>query len=229
MKVSSHYPISLPRQEIWQHLQDPQMLATILPGCTHLEQTAVNEFTGQITINTGPIKGNYKGTITLSNIKEATGYDLEINGAGDSSFVRGVGHLQLIEQDDGTAIAFDGEAHVGGRLAGVSDRLLTTAANSIMRRSLEALENQVMPQNGTTAVATTAVTPTPYTNGYHSDAIVETVASDSRRQFVLISLTVGLIGAVSTTTFFLILRQIYRWWVNRLTKRIIAELQQQKD
>lgn len=212
MNFTRQYTLPLPAEQIWPHLQDPQMLGRILPNCTRLVQTADNEFSGQLTIPIGPAQGSYEGRLTLSNIN-GMGYDLEMMGSGNHSFIHAIGRLQLQAQDGETAVQFTAQAKVGGRLAGFSDRLLTTTANALLRHGFEALETELLPQSDATAV-----TP-PHTIAHQP----------TRHTIPIIVGFASLISLLSLATLFLGLRQLYRWWLNRLTQRIIADLRMSNE
>ena len=60
--------------------------------------------------------------------------------------MNGDGLLRLEEKDEGTALHYEIEAQVGGRIASVGQRLLDSSAKVITRQGLEGLARQVEPQ-----------------------------------------------------------------------------------
>jgi hypothetical protein len=58
---------------------------------------------------------------------------------GDAA-AKGTGDVQLIDQGDGTTLMkYEGEMQIGGRLAGVGQRLIDTASKSMIRQGLDTL------------------------------------------------------------------------------------------
>ena len=45
MKLEGEYIFDGPREEVWELVRDPQVLATALPGTQNLEQVSENEST----------------------------------------------------------------------------------------------------------------------------------------------------------------------------------------
>lgn len=62
-----------------------------------------------------------------------------VDGKGATGFVKGTGNLRLEPRDQQTHLQYSGTAQVGGRIASVGQRLVDSAARSIIRQSLDAL------------------------------------------------------------------------------------------
>jgi hypothetical protein len=71
---------------------------------------------------------------------------MEVDGKGPPGFVKANGGLKLSAQGDKTHMAYEGQAQVGGRIASVGQRLIDTSAKSIVRQSLEGLNEYVKTQ-----------------------------------------------------------------------------------
>lgn len=143
MKIEGSYPLAAPRDILWSMLLDPQVLASIMPGCETLETVGENQFQGILKIKVGPVQGKFKGDIALTDINDLESYTITVNGKGAPGFVKGVGSLRLEADGDMTTLHYNGDAQVGGRLASVGQRLLDTTANAIIRQSLEGLGQQM--------------------------------------------------------------------------------------
>lgn len=162
MKITGAHTFAAPTEVIWPMLLDPQVLASVMPGCEKLEQIAENEYQGILKIKVGPVQGNFNGNILLSDIQSLDSYTIAVDGKGAPGFVKGNGRLQLEANGDSTILHYEGDAQVGGRLASVGQRLLDTSANAIIRQSLEGLEAQIAARmNGETAADTAVSTPPP--------------------------------------------------------------------
>lgn len=146
MKIAGEYTFDAPQDRVWEALQDPNVLASIIPGAEGLEEIGENEYRGALKIKVGPVQGKYDGKITLSNIVPPDSYDIAVDGRGNAGFVNGGGGLQLEPQDDKTHMRYEGEARVGGRIASVGQRLLDSSAKAIIKQSLNALNEMLVAQ-----------------------------------------------------------------------------------
>ncbi len=89
------------------------------------------------------MQGKFEGKVELSAIKPLAGYHMKVNGQGAPGFVTGEGNLHLEPNGDGTLLRYEGEIQIGGRIAGVGQRLLDSTAKSLIRQGLTALDEQL--------------------------------------------------------------------------------------
>ena len=142
MKLEGEYIFDGPREEVWQIVRDPEVLATALPGAQELEQVGENEYAGKMHIRIGPVSGVFSGKLVVSDEVPPESYTLSVEGRGAPGFGKGVGHVQLLDHEEGkTLMKYDGDMEVGGRIANVGQRLIDTASRSMIAQGLESLNN----------------------------------------------------------------------------------------
>lgn len=142
MKLEGEYIFDGPRDEVWTIVRDPEILAKALPGAQKLEKIDETHYAGQMFIRIGPVSGVFDGKLAVTDEVPPESYTLSVEGRGAPGFGSGVGHVQLLQQDDGrTLIKYDGELQVGGRIASVGQRLIDTASRSMISQGLESLNN----------------------------------------------------------------------------------------
>lgn len=139
MKIAGEYIFDASRDVVWDALQNPEVLASIMPGCEKLELVGENEYEGALKIKVGPVQGEFQGRVKLEDINPPESYSMTVNGQGAPGFVKGKGGLKLAAEGDKTVMTYEGEAQVGGRIASVGQRLLDSSARSIIKQSLEGL------------------------------------------------------------------------------------------
>jgi carbon monoxide dehydrogenase subunit G len=139
MKIQGSHTFDASREQVWRALLDPAILARTLPGCEKLERVGENDFQGVLSVQVGPVKGQFQGTLQLSDLRPLEGYHMKLDGKGPAGFMSGEGKLSLADAEDGgsTLLTYDLDAQVGGRLAGVGQRLIESSAKSISRQGLE--------------------------------------------------------------------------------------------
>jgi len=156
MDVGGEYTFDAPQALVWQALQDPQVLASVMPGGEEFKEVDENEYAGILNIRVGPVQGKFSGNIKLTDIVEPTSYKMTVDGKGAPGFVRASGRLQLTDQGDATGMVYEGTAQIGGRIASVGQRLLDASAKSIIRQSLEGLNEYMKAQVALSAADSTA-------------------------------------------------------------------------
>ncbi len=144
MKVEGSYEIDAGINEVWKALNDPEVLAKMIPGATALEQVSENSYKATMNVGVGMIKGKFEGTIDLVDAIEPESYTLKVTGKGPGAFVNGTSDFKLTAlSDTKTQIDVAGEAQIGGMLARVGQRLSGNAARSMMNQFFDNLKKNV--------------------------------------------------------------------------------------
>lgn len=172
MEIAGDYIFDAPQQLVWEALQDPNVLGAVMPGGKGFEQTGENQYSGTLEVKVGPVQGTFQGQIKLSNVVAPESYHIEVDGKGATGFVKATGQMRLEPREASqTFMIYSGQAQVGGRIASVGQRLIDSAARSIIRQSLEAL-NEYLKIEAAKQPAVTAAAPEPAVS-----AAYETTAS----------------------------------------------------
>ncbi|MFN8420368.1 MAG: carbon monoxide dehydrogenase subunit G [Anaerolineae bacterium] len=163
MDIAGEYTFDAPQAVVWGALLDPNVLGSIMPGGKGFEEVGENQYKGALEVKVGPVQGLFQADIKLTDIQPPTHYHIEVDGKGPAGFVKGTGSLNLSAQGNQTHMVYSGTATVGGRIASVGQRLMDSAARSIIRQSLEALNEylKVEVANGSAAAPTAPSSPAP--------------------------------------------------------------------
>ncbi len=142
MKLQGEYIFDGPREEVWEIVRDPEVLASALPGTQSLEQVGESEYAGTMHVRIGPVAGVFAGKIIVSDEVPPETCTLEVEGKGAPGFAKGIGHINLVEEEDGrTLLLYEGDMQVGGKIASVGQRLIDSASKSMIAQGLESLNN----------------------------------------------------------------------------------------
>jgi carbon monoxide dehydrogenase subunit G len=141
VKIDGDYLFKAPREDVWEIILDPEVLATALPGTKRLEKVGENEYQGEMNVRVGPVAGLFSGKLDISNEVPPESLTMTVDGRGTPGFLNGTGNVTLNDQGDGTTLMkYEGDVNIGGKLAGVGQRLLDSASKSTIRQGLEALD-----------------------------------------------------------------------------------------
>jgi|SRR5919109_993656 carbon monoxide dehydrogenase subunit G len=132
MTMTGEYQLPASREQVWQKLNDPEVLKACIPGCEELEKLSDTEFRAVATQKIGPVKAKFKGKVRLSDLDPPNGY--RISGEGDggvAGFAKGGATVALLPKDGGTLLTYNVEAQIGGKLAQLGQRLINGAAKKV--------------------------------------------------------------------------------------------------
>ena len=132
MELNGEYRIPASREQVWEALNDPEVLRASIPGCESLERMGENGFTATVTAKVGPVKAKFKGEVTLSDLDPPNGYTISGEGKGGAAgFARGGARISLEDDGGETILRYQVEANVGGKLAQLGSRLIDGAARKL--------------------------------------------------------------------------------------------------
>jgi carbon monoxide dehydrogenase subunit G len=132
MDMSGEQLIPLQQGQVWDALNDPQILMACIPGCESINQVADNQYAIQMTAAVGPVKAKFSGNLTLSDIDPPNSYSLAFTGSGGAAgFGKGGARVTLSPDGLGTRLVYSANAQVGGKLAQMGSRLIDGVAKKM--------------------------------------------------------------------------------------------------
>ena len=132
MDMTGEYRIPAPRTDVWNALNDPDVLKACIPGCESLEMTSPTEMTAAVTAKIGPVKAKFQGAVTLENLNPPESYTIAGEGKGGvAGFAKGSADVHLAEDGGDTILTYTVKAQVGGKLAQLGSRLIDSTARKM--------------------------------------------------------------------------------------------------
>ena len=129
MEFSGEYRIPARRQQVWDALNDPNVLQVCIAGCKQLEKISATEFTAIVAAKVGPVSTTFRGNVVLSALDPPRSYTLTGQGQGGAAgFAKMSARVVLKEEQNDTVLTYTASAEIGGKLASVGSRLVQTVA-----------------------------------------------------------------------------------------------------
>ncbi len=159
MEMTGEFRIPAPRQRVWEGLNDPEILKSSIPGCQTIEKKSDTEFTAKVLAQVGPVKANFAGKVTLSDLQPPQSYTIAGEGTGGvAGFAKGSAKVNLDEDGGATVLHYAVQAHVGGKLAQIGSRLINSVARRMAENFFTRFVAAVSPEQGAAATGATAET-----------------------------------------------------------------------
>ena len=129
MNLTGEYRIPALRQDVWEALNNPEILEQCIDGCQELSKDSDTQFSAKVTAKVGPVKAKFSGKVTLSELDPPNGYKISGEGQGGvAGFAKGGATVKLDEDGGDTVLTYTANAEVGGKLASVGSRLVEGVA-----------------------------------------------------------------------------------------------------
>lgn len=132
MEMHGELRIPAPRLAVWTKLNDPETLKACIPGCESVEKVSDTEFTAKLVARVGPVKANFSGKVTLTDLNPPAGYTITGEGTGGvAGFAKGSAKVSLDDAGDETVLRYGVSAQVGGKLAQIGSRLIDATSRKM--------------------------------------------------------------------------------------------------
>ena len=125
MQMSDTRQIAASPAEVYAALLNPEVLKACVPGATEVTGNPEDGFEASVTQKVGPVKATFKGQVSLSEMVENQSLTITGEGKGGAAgFAKGGAEVRMEAVDGGTALSYDVEAKVGGKLAQLGSRII---------------------------------------------------------------------------------------------------------
>jgi carbon monoxide dehydrogenase subunit G len=132
MEMHGELRIPAPRQEVWEKLNDPEVLKNCIPGCETVEKVSDTEFAAKVVARVGPVKASFSGKVTLTDLDPPSGYTITGEGQGGvAGFAKGSAKISLDDAGAETVLRYGVQAQVGGKLAQIGSRLIDATSRKM--------------------------------------------------------------------------------------------------
>lgn len=139
MKIAGTAQVPFPPERAYDLMQDPVLLAKAIPGCESLLKTGENEYTIKMKMVLASLSGAFDGKVSLTEPNRPHSFRMVVEGTGKIGFMKGDGLLRLTANEQGTEVAYDGDAQIGGKIAAVGNRMIDMTARMLIKRFFEKL------------------------------------------------------------------------------------------
>ena len=144
MQLKGTHTLPAAREQLWNHLMDPEFLARVTPGVTRLERTGDDTYEAIADIKMGPVKGSFSGDLAIKDKQEPGSFVLEVSQKSKIGNVSATIDLALEPADENsTVMTFNGKAKLSGLLARMGQRVLSGVANTLTKQFFAALEEEL--------------------------------------------------------------------------------------
>jgi len=146
MDMTGERRIAAPRGKVWDALNDPAILKASIPGCETLDKQSDTSMKATAAVKVGPMTGRFTGNVQLSDIDPPNGYTISGEGQGGVlGFAKGGAKVRLSDEGDGTLLAYEVHAQVGGKMAQLGARLIDATAKQMADAFFDRFGTAVAP------------------------------------------------------------------------------------
>jgi carbon monoxide dehydrogenase subunit G len=140
MEFKDEILINASRQDVYDALNDPEILQRCIPGCEELIRHSATDLEARVVLKVGPVKARFSGTVVLDQSGAPEAFSLTGEGKGGvAGFAKGGADVTLAEVEGGTVLSYAATAEVGGKIAQLGSRLIKGTAAKLSSQFFDSL------------------------------------------------------------------------------------------
>lgn len=159
MIIEDKFVISASQQDVWDFLLDIPKVSTCVPGAEKVEQVDDNTFAGTLTVKVGPIKANFSGQATLTDLTPPESLTATAQGKDKttSSMVSATFTATLTEiEPDQTEVAFKVDVAIRGRLGQFGQAVIRETSKQITQIFVSCVQTKITEESTDTGQSTSS-------------------------------------------------------------------------
>jgi carbon monoxide dehydrogenase subunit G len=145
MQIKDSFVINAPQEKVWELLFDIPRLSKCVPGIESVEVIDDKTYRGNLVVKVGPIKTEFTGTVTLTEITAPNRIAGTVDGddKASASMVKAGFSGTLTSVENGTEAAFIVDVSLRGRLAQFGGPVITATAKKLTAEFAKNLRAQL--------------------------------------------------------------------------------------
>ena len=135
--------IRAPAGALWKALNDPVVLTRCIPGCRTMTEIAPDTYKVEMQLRVAAVGGSFEGEIALSDKAPPQACSIKVSGAGTLGHGNGSARFEIAPHGPGaSSLTFQGAGEIGGLVAGVGQRILSSVSKHLVGRFFTALRKE---------------------------------------------------------------------------------------
>jgi carbon monoxide dehydrogenase subunit G len=133
MQIVDSFVIKASRDDVWNFIFDIPRMSKCIPGIEAVEIIDDKNYRGKLVVKVGPIKSEFGGTVTLTEISapDRIAGSVEGDDRSSASSVKASFSGTLTSVEGGTQAAFVVDANIRGKLAQFGGPIINATAKKL--------------------------------------------------------------------------------------------------
>lgn len=133
---------ALSAQQVWDTIQNPEVLKAVLPGCKTFDEVGDEQYKAVLGINMGPIKGEFTADVEQVDKNEPTSYRLLVKASGKPGEIDANALMELEEVEGNTELTCTADVAATGLMATIGQRMIGGVAKVVLKQFFKDIEKK---------------------------------------------------------------------------------------
>jgi hypothetical protein len=143
LDIGGNEIIQAPVEALWKALNDPAVLTRCVPGCKSMTEISPDAYKVEMQLRVAAVGGSFEGEIALADKQPPNACSIKVSGAGTLGHGNGSARFEIApEGTDSSRLTYHGVGEIGGLVAGVGQRILSSVSKHLVGRFFTALRKE---------------------------------------------------------------------------------------
>ena len=143
LDIGGNEAIPAPVEALWIALNDPKVLTRCVPGCKSMIEIGPDAYKVDMQLKVAAVGGSFEGEISLSDKQAPQTCSIKVSGAGALGHGNGTARFEIEpDGENGSRLIYKGTGEIGGLVAGVGQRILSSVSKHLIGRFFVALRKE---------------------------------------------------------------------------------------
>jgi uncharacterized protein len=130
-------------EQLWSALNDPLVLTRCIPGCKAMVETSPDNYKVEMQLRVAAVGGSFEGEISLFDKVPPNTCSIKVWGAGTLGHGNGSATFEITPEGPNICrLKFQGVGEIGGLVAGVGQRILTSVSKHLVGKFFTTLRKE---------------------------------------------------------------------------------------
>jgi carbon monoxide dehydrogenase subunit G len=130
-------------EQLWSALNDPLVLTRCIPGCRAMTETLPDNYKVEMQLRVAAVGGSFEGEISLFDKMPPKTCSIKVSGAGTLGHGNGSATFEIIPEGSNVCrLKYQGVGEIGGLVAGVGQRILTSVSKHLVGKFFTTLRKE---------------------------------------------------------------------------------------
>jgi carbon monoxide dehydrogenase subunit G len=128
---------------LWAAINDPKVLTRCVPGCKSMTEIGPDVYKVDMQLRVAAVGGSFEGEISLSDKQVPRTCSIKVSGAGTLGHGNGTARFEIEpDGENGSRLIYKGSGEIGGLVAGVGQRILSSVSKHLIGRFFVAFRKE---------------------------------------------------------------------------------------
>jgi carbon monoxide dehydrogenase subunit G len=135
LQTGGNFDVAVSRDRAFAFVNNPQMLATCIPGCSNLTALGNDKYSAKLTNRVGPISLTFDVVVELTKVEPPEAIDASVSGNAAGGRLSATATVRLSALDANTTkVTYTVDLSLTGKLGGIGQPVFRSKSDELSKK-----------------------------------------------------------------------------------------------